>query len=95
MFQKRLIFCQGTAVSYHNHLKTSQWGTLKFQNYIFPCFPHKKLDNYCLWEVCDVHFFAKTDLVRDLRALALPCCTNDYGGAKSGGKRISLRKGEI
>ena len=40
-------------------------------------------------------FFAKTDLVRDLRALALPCCTNDYGGAKSGGKRISLRKGEI
>ena len=40
-------------------------------------------------------FFAKADLVRDLRPLALPCCSNDYGGAKSGGKRISLRKGEI
>ena len=37
-------------------------------------------------------FFAKADLVRDLRPLALPCCSNDYGGAKSGGKRISLRK---
>ena len=40
-------------------------------------------------------FFAKTDLVRDLLPLALPCCSNDYGGAKSGEKRISLRKGEI
>jgi hypothetical protein len=40
-------------------------------------------------------FFAKADLVRDLRPLALPCCSNDCGGAKSGGKRISLRKGEI
>ena len=40
-------------------------------------------------------FFAKTDLVRDLRPLALPCCSNDHEGAKSGGKRISLRKGEI
>ena len=40
-------------------------------------------------------FFAKADLVRDLRPLALPCCSNDYGGAKWGGKKISLRKGEI
>jgi hypothetical protein len=40
-------------------------------------------------------FFARADLVRDLRPLALPCCSNDYGGAKSGEKRISLRKVEI
>jgi len=40
-------------------------------------------------------FFAKADLVRDLRPRALPCCSNDHEGAKSGGKRISLRKGEI
>ena len=40
-------------------------------------------------------FFAKADLVRDLRPRALPCCSNDYGIAKSGEKRISLRKGEI
>ena len=40
-------------------------------------------------------FFARADLVRDLRPLALPCCSNYYGGAKSGEKRISLRKGEI
>ena len=26
------------------------------------------------------YFFAKADLVRDLRPLALPCCSNDYGG---------------
>ena len=25
-------------------------------------------------------FLAKADLVRDLRPLALPCCSNDYGG---------------
>ena len=46
-------------------------------------------------QMCHSFFFAKADLVRDLRPLALPCCSNDYGGAKSGGKRISLRKGEI
>ena len=43
----------------------------------------------------NMFFFAKADLVRDLRPLTLPCCSNDYGGAKSGEKRISLRKGEI
>ena len=40
-------------------------------------------------------YVCMADLVRDLRPLAFPCCSNDYGGAKSGGKRISLRKGEI
>ena len=40
-------------------------------------------------------FFAKADLVHDLRPLAFPCCSNDYGKAKSGEKIISLRKGEI
>ena len=45
--------------------------------------------------ICALLFFAKADLVRDLRPLALPCCSNDNGGAKSGGKRIRLRKGEI
>ena len=34
--------------------------------------------------VTDVLFFfcARADLVRDLRPLALPCCSNDYGQAK-------------
>ena len=40
-------------------------------------------------------FFAKADFVHDFRPLAFPCCSNDYGKAKSGEKIISLRKGEI
>ena len=40
-------------------------------------------------------FFARAVLVRDLRPLALPYCSKDYGKAKSGEKRISLRTGEI
>ena len=39
-------------------------------------------------------FFARAVLVRDLRPLALPCCSKDYGKAKSGEKRFSLRKGK-
>ena len=38
---------------------------------------------------------ARTVLVRDLRPLAVLYCSKDYGKAKSGEKRISLRKGEI
>ena len=38
---------------------------------------------------------ARTVLVRDLRRLAVPYCSKDYGKAKSGEKRISLRTGEI
>ena len=49
----------------------------------------------CIYIYTVFVFFARADLVRDLRPLALPCCSNYYGGAKSGEKRISLRKGEI
>ena len=40
-------------------------------------------------------FFARAVLVHDLQPLALPCCSKDYGKAKSSKKRISLRKREI
>jgi hypothetical protein len=38
---------------------------------------------------------ARAILVRDLQPLALPYCSKDYGKAKSGEKKITLRKGEI
>ena len=74
-----------------------------------PCFLHNfhfyKYDIFVILYICGcvyyvyiymyTVFFARADLVRDLRPLALPCCSNDYGGAKSGEKRISLRKVEI
>ena len=65
---------------------------------------HRKWDSKYLYvdSKCDILlmvtyylFFAKADLVHDLRPLAFPCCSNDYGKAKSGEKIISLRKGEI